>query len=129
MPKDVRTTGYYATATKLVNHGDPCIEGGVAGIALKQQSPGWQTAFADVKKIQIGEPFLIREKGRVEVATLGGAVKGQSVFITPATNALTLTGTAPAIPFGKVVELAGQRGTPTGRMMVDLEMRDNQNTL
>ena len=129
MPKDVRTTGYYATCTKQVNHGDPCVENEVAGIALKQQAPGWSTPYADVKKIIVTEQFLIRHTGRVEVPTLGGAAKGSKVYITPATNALTLTGTAPALPFGRVVELAGQRGTSTGNMIVDLEMRDSVNTL
>lgn len=129
MPKQKFSPGYYATATKQVNHGDPCTENGMTGIAFKQQTPAWDLAFASQKVIIIGENFLILDKGEVEVATLGGATKGQAVYITIATNALTLTpGAGTTLPFGRVAELAGQRGTPTGRMMVDQDAKANVNT-
>ena len=131
MPKDVSRTGHYATRTKTaIPHGAPCVEGGIAGIGLKQKAPGWATPFADVKTIAIGEDFLIRHTGTVEVAELAGAIKGQAVYITTATDALTLTppGAGTGFPFGRVADLPGQRGTPTGRMMVNLDLKDNVNT-
>ena len=130
MPKEVLRTGYYATATKQVNHGDPCVENNIAGIALKQKTPAWNANYSDLKKITVGEDFLIRHLGTVEVPTLGGAAKGAAVYITTATNALTLTapGAGLGFPFGRVVELAGQRGTSPGAMMVNMDLRDNINT-
>jgi hypothetical protein len=129
MPKDVIRTGQYVTCTKQVNHGDPCVEGGVTGIALKQQTPKWDAALATHKTIVVGEPFLIRDKGTVEVAALAGA-KGTPVYIVTATNVLqtAVPGAGTGFPFGRIADLAGERGTPTGRMMVDMDLKDNINT-
>lgn len=130
MPKQKYSPGHYATATKQVIHGDPCVEGGVSGIAFKQKAPAWDLPFANQKIIIIGEDFLILDKGEVEVAALGGAVKGQAVYITTATNALTLSvpGAGLGFPFGRVAELPGQRGTPATKMMVDQDAKANINT-
>lgn len=130
MPKQKFSPGHYAVATKAVVHGDPCVEGGVSGIAFKQATPTWDQSFATQKNIGIGENFLILDKGEVEVATIGGAVKGQPIYILTATNALqtAVPGAGLGYPFGRVAELAGQRGTPTGRMMVDQDAKANINT-
>lgn len=116
---------YYATATKAVNHGDPCVENGVCGVAVKQKAPP-STAAAGTpqKQIAVSEPFAIISKGVVQVPNTITATKGAPIYITAATNALTLTA-AGNVKYGLCVEVAGQRGTPTGRMRVDLDKKDS----
>ena len=128
MPKQSPSPVYYARATKATTHGSPVIEDGVPGVAVKQKATSWGAGITGLKNIAINEDFLILVKGEVQVPAIGGATKGAPVYITPATNALTLTAAAGLVPYGRVVELAGQRGTPTGKMKVDLDLRNNVNT-
>jgi hypothetical protein len=130
MPYERPGQGYYAVATKVTNHGAACVEDGVVGVAIKQKASSWQAAQAAQNQIGIGEAFHIRTKGIRQVATVGGATKGAMVWIVKATNALqlTATGASAGYKFGVVVELAGQRGTPTGYMRVDLDLKDQTAT-
>jgi hypothetical protein len=116
---------YYVTAaTKAVNHGDPCVENGVVGVAVKQKAPAASAGTGTPQKqVAIGEPFAIISKGIVQVANGISAVKGSPVYIVAATNVLTLTSGNPK--FGLCVEIAGQRGTPTAKMRVDLDKKDS----
>jgi hypothetical protein len=125
---------FYATATKAVNHGAPCAENGVVGVAVKQKAVSAAAGIGGSpdpqKQIGIGEQFAIISKGIVQVPIVGSPAKGTPVFLTAASNALTLTG--PAAPpttlkFGLVVELPTdnpRRGVPTGYMRVDLDKKD-----
>src|SRR3954467_1867064 len=103
----------YHVATKQVVHGNPCIEDGMAGVAIKQQEQSWQLGIANRQVIGVGESFAISHKGETQIAgtLLPGATRGQAVYIVPATNVLTTTGPASgtAIPFGRVTALAGDR--------------------
>jgi hypothetical protein len=115
---------YYATATVAHDHGAPVIYDGVAGVAVKQKAPsGGAAAGAPQRQIANGEQFAIISKGIVQVPNTITAIKGSPVYIT-AGHALTLTGPG-AGKFGRVVEIAGQRGTPTGMMRVDLDKKDS----
>lgn len=118
-----------AAATKAVVHGAPCIELNVPGVAIKQglapfgtgpafSSPG--VINAALNTVQVGEQFTIITKGIVEVpvGSLTPAV-GDPVYIVAASNALSSTNTNPK--FGRVVEIAGTRGTRTGYVRIDLD--------
>ena len=77
------------------------------------------------KQIGIGEPFALITKGVVQIPTPAGAVKGTNVTITTAGNVVATTAPgAGVLKFGKVVEVAGERGTPTGMVRVDLDKKD-----
>jgi hypothetical protein len=123
MPYERPGQGYYATATKALTHGDPCTEDGVVGVAIKQKAPAWDAGLADQDAIAIGEAFHIRTKGIHQVAFVTGAAKGDPIYIVAADNTLTETASG-NIKFGRVVEIEGQRGTPTGFMRVDLDLKD-----
>lgn len=121
---------HYAVATKQVQHDYPCIEDGVAGVAIKQVEQSWQLGIANRNIVAVGESFAIAHTGVTQVPSslLATAAKGDPVYITPATNALTKTGPASAtnVPFGRVIGIAGDnRGTPTGFIRIDMSARDN----
>lgn len=116
---------YYTTATKAVVHGEACIENGVSGVAVKQKVAPFGTGPATnaaLVTVQIGEDFGIIDKGIVQVAAVATPAKGDAIYITAATNVLTKTASA-NVKYGVVVEIAGQRGCPTGRMRVDLDLK------
>lgn len=125
MPKNRPGRIKYVTATKACVHGDLVVENGIVGVAVKQQSPAWNAAFATVKNISIGENFALINKGIVEVpltAIAGGApTKGVPVYIVPASNAVTLTATAGNSPVGRVAELASERGGRSTHVRIDLD--------
>lgn len=123
---------YPTQATKAVLHGAPCAENGVVGVAIKQVAAPFGTGLGSalINQVQVAEKFVIDTKGIVEVINTGisGATKGAPVYITVATNALTLTGPASAgvtEKFGRVAELAGERKTPTGKLRINLDMKDS----
>lgn len=119
----------YFTATKAVNHGAPCTELGVAGIAIKQVAApaGTGLGAATITQVGIGEQFAIVKRGRVYVDNAGtGApyAKGATLYIIPASNLLT-NSAAGNVKFGRVVEVPPTRGVGTGKMRVDLDDRDS----
>ena len=135
---------HYATATAARQHGDLCAEDSVVGQAVKQKAVGSGVAAgaAIQQAIASGEAFAIISKGVIQIPNTvtgraGGAalnaVKGSPVYVTvaagatPAAPALALAGPASAtlLKVGRVVEVAGQRGTPTGLMRVDLDKKDS----
>ncbi len=119
--------GHYSAATKITNHGAPCVEDSIVGVAIKQKASKWDAGLVGRNQVAIGEQFHIRTKGIRQVPFVTGAVKGSAIYIVTATNALTLTAqTAPTgYKYGKVVEVQGQRGTPSGFMRVDLDQKDS----
>ncbi len=123
MPKHKSGGHFYCTATKAVRHGAPCIEQNVKGIAVKQKDPGYLGAFADRNLVAISEQFMILHKGQVEVDTVAGFAKGELVYIIAATNVLTESA-AGNVPYGRIVEVAGERGCPTGKVRIDLDEVD-----
>lgn len=122
---------YYATAVRAVTHGNPCVVDGVPGIGIVQSERGATAGLQTPRVAAIGEAFVIAHQGICQIdASLvtGVATKGANVYITVATDVLVgvaVAGAAPAgtIPFGKVVELAGQRGTPTGKIRINMNLR------
>jgi hypothetical protein len=133
---------HYTTATAAHRHGDPVVYDKVVGVAVKQKGApsdvglGSEAAGYASQAIASGEAFAIISKGIVQIYNTtngrkGGtnlaAVKGSPVFITAA-HALALAGPAAETgpyKFGRVVEVAGQRGTPAGMIRVDLDKKDS----
>jgi hypothetical protein len=118
----------YATATKAVNHGDPAIEGGIPGVAIKQRAAGSGAGSGTPQKqIAISEKFAMITKGVVQVTNGGSGVSaatpGTPIYIIAASNLLTTT-SAGNVKFGMLVEAAGTRGCPTGYCRIDLDKRD-----
>jgi hypothetical protein len=128
---------HYATATAALKHGQACAVDGFVGQALKQQAYPAGAGLGDpaIQNIAVGEKFIVQVKGRIYLsntqtgldgATALGAVKGSPVYITPATGVLSLVGpaTATLARFGRVTEVAGERGVGTGKIRVDLDAKD-----
>lgn len=114
------------TATKQVTHGFLTWEEGAPGVAVKTLADPATAGLVSPKIIAIGEKFNQIVKGVVQVINPGGFVRGGPVYITIATNVLTATGPASATvgKVGVVSELAGSRGTPLGKMRVNLDLKD-----
>lgn len=112
---------HYATATKQVNHGEATIEDGFCGTAIKQRAPLPTDALAGRKTIGVGEAFCINTRGIVQVPFVAGVVPGDMLHITLTNNVLTETQSAGTRRYGRCTEVAGQRGTPTGFMRINLD--------
>jgi hypothetical protein len=126
MPYNRPGRGVYVTnnGTTRVN-GDPVALNNIVGVCIKQKAPTIPNLPVDAKTIQAGEDFFIVAKGIVQVPAVGGVAKGDAIYITSATSALGNASGAGIVPYGRVVELAGSRGTPTGKMRVDLDLKDS----
>jgi hypothetical protein len=123
---------FYTTCTRVVAHGAPTVEKGIAGVAIKQNEPPFGTAFgAGLKNVLVGEKFALIVKGVVQVPELAGAVAGDLVHVTTADGTLTETPGAGTRTLGRVIETdtpAGgdrgvDRGIPSGLMRVDLDQK------
>lgn len=125
MPYSRPGRGVYVTnnGTSRQN-GDPVVLNNIVGVAVKQKAPVVPGLPADQRTIVAAEDFFIVAKGIVQVPAVGGVAKGDAVYINTTTSALSNSATG-SVAFGRVVELAGQRGTPTGKMRVDLDLKDS----
>lgn len=126
MPYNRPGRGVYVTNDSggVIQHGTPVAIDNYVGVALKQKAPGWDSLVADETEIENGEQFFLITKGIVQVDTVTGFAKGDAVYIDDSTNTLTETSTD-NIKFGRVHEVAGERGTPTGKVRIDLDAKDS----
>lgn len=128
MSYERRRRGLDLTANALLTHGVPHYQAGVAGVPVKQDNPKTLDSLAARTQIASGVKYFLRTKGEAEVdnTTLAGATVGQAVYIVRATDALTLTagGAGLNLPFGRVSSLAGGFGTPTGKLRIDMDLKD-----
>lgn len=117
----------YVTNTSGGNiaHLAPVSQSGAVGQAIKQKAPDPVAGLVNPQQIANGEDFIVLVKGVVQVANTGitGVAKGDAVYITAA-NALTTTVGTNA-KFGRVVSIAGQRGTPAAMVRIDLDGKDS----
>lgn len=102
------------------------VNANVAGIALKQRQPGWDTAFSAQATIAVNEPFYCKDKGECRVtladhAAITVTTLGTPVYITSA-HALTNVATG-NVRFGSVVEVGPARGLPSGDVRIDMDRR------
>jgi len=124
MPYNRPGRGVYVkneTASAALTHGQPVKEGNFVGIAVKQVSPGFDSTIADASRIEDDEEYFVITKGIVQVNKVSGFAKGDAVYIT-STNTLTETSTSNT-KFGTVVETENERGTPTGKVRIDLDLK------
>jgi hypothetical protein len=121
--------GIDLTADKLLTHNTPHYQGGYAGVPIKQDNPKTLDSLASRTQIQTGVKYFLRIKRVCEVpdTTLAGATVGAPVYIVKTTDALTLTAGATGLNavLGRVQSLAGQYGTPTGILRVNMDARDS----
>lgn len=125
MPYSRPGKDFYFTATKAVQHGAPVTEAGITGVAIKQKAAPFGTGPASnvaLSRVEIGEDFAILVKGVVQVPFVSTSVKGDPIYIIAASNTLTKTASG-NVKFGVVVEVQSQRGTPSGLMRVDLDLK------
>jgi predicted RecA/RadA family phage recombinase len=125
MPYNRPGPGVYVTnGAAPINHGAPCVVDNFVGVAVKQRTRSWADGFANQAIIDPDEPFFIITKGVVQVPDTGltGADKGEEVYISAAG---VLTPGAGDHKFGRIVEVAGERGTPLNRVRVDLDAKDS----
>ena len=124
MPYSRPGRGVYVTNTSTsaaIEHGSPSKEGNFVGVAWKQVQPGFDSVIADASSIEDDEAYFLVTKGVVQVDFVAGFAKGDFIYITDATNVLTKTGGAGKTPYGVVTEIQGVRGTPTGKVRIDLD--------
>src|SRR5262245_1973429 len=124
MPYNRPGAGVYVTnGSTTLTHGQAVKASNFVGVAVKQQALPWSQGLSGQNSITSGEAYFVITKGIVQVDTVSGVAKGDGIYIN-VSNVLS-TSTAQT-PFGRVVELAGTRGTPTGKMRVDLDTKDTQ---
>lgn len=120
--------GVDLTANAVLNHGIPHYQAGLVGVPVKQDQPKTLDSLASRTQIQSGVKYFLRTRGvcEVDATSLAGATVGAPVYINKTTDALSLTGTTGTnVPLGRVHSLAGQWGTPTGRLRINMDLKDN----
>jgi hypothetical protein len=102
------------------------VNSGFVGVAVKQVNRAWDQGLSNQAVIDPGEPYYLITKGVVQVPNAGisANVKGDPIYITAATGALTATGPAGG-KFGRITEVAGQRGVPANKVRIDLDSKDS----
>lgn len=117
MPYEGVGARHDAVATKIVKHGNPCVENGFPGTAAKnaQLDRFVRPGSAEATDVAVGEPFVIQLGGVHEVsgAQIPGGVAaapvGTPIFITTATNAIVLAAGVGIEKFGRVTEVIASR--------------------
>lgn len=115
-------------ANAILVHGVPHYQSSMAGIPIKQDNPKTLDSLVARTQIASGVKYALRHRGvcEVDVASISGAVLGSPVYIVKTTDALTLTAgsTGLNLPFGRVVALAGTYGVPTGKVRINMDLKD-----
>lgn len=112
------------TTGSALKHGQPFTDGTFVGVAVKQKAGHWQDGLTTQTQIAPEEAFMILTKGVVEVPTVSGLAVGDKVWIKTADMTLTET-EGSNVKFGRVLEVAGERGTPAGKVRIDLDRKDS----
>jgi hypothetical protein len=125
MPYERPGNAVPVTAGVDTRHGDAAADDGQVGRAIKTLTPAADALRANRNLILAGEKYNIRVRGVMEVdnTNLAGAVKGDLVYITTATNAISNAAGAGKVVLGKIVFLPGEQGTPANRVRVDLQQK------
>lgn len=126
MPENRPGRGVYVTnGGSAVAHGSPQKLSNYVGVIVKQVGRNWADALSVQAQIEASEAAFLITKGTVLVPVTGisSPAKGDAVYITSA-NALTKTATSNS-KFGRIYDVAGQRGVPTGYVRIDLDAKDS----
>lgn len=112
---------YVTNGGSAIDHGAPVLTAeGFVGVSIKQRQEGWDTTVADQSQIDANEDYAVIVKGKVLVDD-DGFSKGDALYID-GSNALSTDDTD--TPFGIVTEEENERGTPDGKVWVDLDLKD-----
>lgn len=111
-------------ANKVITHAKPHYQGGLVGIVQKQDEPGSFDSLASRRLVQPGIKYVLEVKGDTEVDALAGATVGAAVYISTVDDTLSLVDDANHVAFGRVSALPDTFGLPTGRMRVDMDLKD-----
>lgn len=106
-----------------LSHGDVATEDGFVGVAVKQKARSFADGMAVQAVIDEDEEYFLITKGVVTVDTVSGLAVGDDVWIIAEENKLTET-KGENLPFGRVTEIAGERGCPEGKVRIDLDAKD-----
>lgn len=124
--------GMDLVANALLTHDVAHYQAGAAGVPVKQDNPKTLDSLASRSQIQSGVKYFLRVKGVTEQSTtlnagLSGATVGAPVYINKTTDALSITPDTAGhtnVPFGRVHQLAGAFGVPTGKIQINMDLRD-----
>ncbi len=119
-----------------LNHNQPAVLGGQPGIAIKQRYAGSSVlSLAERNLIAVDEKCVLLQSGVVEITYTDSTAVGTALYIKSAptvasgarTYAVSATNDGTTVPFGVVVENpASGRGVPTGKVRVNLSLRDTE---
>lgn len=107
--------------SSTLEHGQTVAVDKVVGVAIKQKAPDVTKGIVALSTIEKKEGFAVLIKGVVQVPAVASTAKGELLYIK-SDNTLTKTASENTV-FGKIVEMAGERGTPTGKVRVDLDQK------
>lgn len=114
-----------------LEHGQLVVFEGRVGVAIKQKAVSWKLGLADQNLIADNEDFAMIVKGIVQVPEVSGFAVGDDVYIAAASvsNGVTTFATSETstgnTKVGRVVEIEGERGTPTNMVRIDLDAKDS----
>lgn len=125
MPYLTQDRGVYVTnGATTVTHGKPYLHtNGFTGISVKQKARSWRDGLVSPETIGSSEKFYLINKGTVDILTPTGATQGSALYIT--SSHVVTTASSGNTKFGRVVEVAGTRGVPTGHVRADLDTKDS----
>ena len=126
MPYNRPGPGVYVTndTEGTLTHGQPVQQSGFVGVAVKQKTRSWKDGYDVQKLIDNNEDYYVITKGTVEVDTPAGRPgKGDPVYIDDSNNLTASSSGQGALKYGLVVSVAGERGTPTGKVRIDLDLK------
>lgn len=125
MPPVRPGSGVYVTNGEgsTLEHGQVATQDGFVGVAVKQKARSFADGLTLQAIIDKGEDYFLITKGVVTVDTIEGLAVGDDVWIIAAENKLTET-TKENLAFGRVTEIAGERGCPKGKVRIDLDAKD-----
>jgi Uncharacterized conserved protein (DUF2190) len=131
MPYSRPGPGVYVTNNSggTLEHNQAVQESNFVGVAVKQKTRGWKDGYDVQKTIEQDEDYFIITKGvvlvTVERTDAAAAAKGDAVYIEDDNNLSVASSGEGALRFGRVVEVAGERGTPAGKARIDLDLKDS----
>jgi hypothetical protein len=133
MPYETNGKALQVVASANVRHGSLASDDGHVGRVIKTQTPAQDTLRANRNLVVAGEAYNIRPRGVAQVLIVSvaaegawditGVTKGQLVYITDATNVLSLAAGGGKSVAGKVTHLAGEQGTPANMVRLDLQQK------
>lgn len=125
MPENRPGRGIHVTndTGEDLKHDQPVAVDNYVGVTVKQKATHWDEGLSARSVIPDGEDYFLITKGLVVVDEVSGAAKGDAIYIDDE-NKLTKT-SSENTAFGRVYNVANERGVPTGKMRVDLDAKDS----